>query len=67
MSPRYLGADGPLLGDMQTTTDRRRAWRTLSLAEKQHRLAGLRQRQQQQVARDVRVLTDLAHGATTPR
>jgi hypothetical protein len=41
---------------MQRTLDRRRDWRTLTRAEKQHRLARLRQVQHQQVARDARVL-----------
>jgi hypothetical protein len=41
---------------MQTSTDQRRAWRSLSLDEKQSRLARLRSAQQQQVARDARVL-----------
>jgi hypothetical protein len=51
----YHGGAGPLLGDMHTT-DGRRAWRSLTLAEKQRRLARLRQAQHQQVARDARVL-----------
>jgi len=51
----YPAVGGPLLGDMHTT-DGRRAWRSLTVAEKQHRLARLRQAQHQQVARDARVL-----------
>jgi hypothetical protein len=47
---------------MQTSPDQRRSWRSLTLAEKQRRLAGLRQAQRQQVARDARVLLLVRHG-----
>ena len=45
-----------LLTGMQTHTAPRQGWRTLTSVEKQARLAGLRQRQQQQLVRDARVL-----------
>jgi len=47
---------------MQTLSATRPEWRSLTLAEKQRRLAGLRQRQRQQVARDARVLLLVRHG-----
>jgi hypothetical protein len=41
---------------MQIHSATRREWRSLTSVEKQRRLAGLRRRQHQQVARDARVL-----------
>ena len=41
---------------MRVPTDQRRSWTSLSVAEKHRRLARLRNAQQQQVARDARVL-----------
>lgn len=52
----YLIVDSCLLSDMRNHDAEHRVWRTLSADEKQHRLAGLRLSQQQQVARDARVL-----------
>ncbi|GAA4698524.1 hypothetical protein [Nocardioides conyzicola] len=46
---------------MQTLSATRPDWSSLTAAEKQRRLAGLRQRQHQQVARDARVLLFVRH------
>ncbi|MDF1605661.1 hypothetical protein [Nocardioides sp. YIM 152315] len=58
----YLAAPRPLLEVMQRHPEARRAWRSLSPAEKQQRLARLRRAQQLQLARDARVLRVVSAG-----
>jgi hypothetical protein len=55
LNERYLGARGLLLSGMHSTPGHR-AWRSLTPADKQARLAELRRRQHQQLALDARVL-----------
>lgn len=57
----YQGGRDALLTGMQTLSAHRPDWRSLTHTEKQRRLAGLRQRQHQQVARDARVLLLVRH------
>ena len=52
----YLTGRRALFMDMNSHRDARRAWRTLTAAEKQLRLERLRRHQQQQLARDARAL-----------